>query len=294
MPGLLSHRMGYETPLEKTSCTQRCDHVWHSMKWFDTLRIGSEQTPYWSNGGSRFWQTIEALCLSHQKLVILWKTYLGNSLEAEESKVALTACTNVSRYWRTVQSLSTHLPCPFLPFSSVIPPQRGQPNLKAKLFNELLTQIRQTRWGAAWEQRLCSALLIFWVYQQTFSVKRARKHRPSLRRLSNQKEKFHRDCQSQENMDESQELMGTSLNWQVELQIGLKNYDPQRDKRFSGTIKSAHWSTTALAQCTDRFHWQTPPCPSPKNDCLHSCWCCRHWSCQVDRTWSVCLLVVVV
>lgn len=24
---------------------------------------------------------------------------------------------------------------------------------------------------------------------------------------------------------------------QVELQIGLKNYDPQRDKRFSGTIK---------------------------------------------------------
>lgn len=25
----------------------------------------------------------------------------------------------------------------------------------------------------------------------------------------------------------------------VELQIGLKNYDPQRDKRFSGTIKLA-------------------------------------------------------
>ena len=23
----------------------------------------------------------------------------------------------------------------------------------------------------------------------------------------------------------------------VELQIGLKNYDPQRDKRFSGTVK---------------------------------------------------------
>ena len=23
----------------------------------------------------------------------------------------------------------------------------------------------------------------------------------------------------------------------VELQIGLKNYDPQRDKRFSGTLK---------------------------------------------------------
>jgi len=25
----------------------------------------------------------------------------------------------------------------------------------------------------------------------------------------------------------------------VELQIGLKNYDPQRDKRFSGTVKLA-------------------------------------------------------
>ena len=25
----------------------------------------------------------------------------------------------------------------------------------------------------------------------------------------------------------------------IELQIGLKNYDPQRDKRFSGTVKCA-------------------------------------------------------
>jgi large subunit ribosomal protein L10Ae len=25
----------------------------------------------------------------------------------------------------------------------------------------------------------------------------------------------------------------------IELQIGLKNYDPQRDKRFSGTVKFA-------------------------------------------------------
>jgi large subunit ribosomal protein L10Ae len=23
----------------------------------------------------------------------------------------------------------------------------------------------------------------------------------------------------------------------IELQVGLKNYDPQRDKRFSGTVK---------------------------------------------------------
>lgn len=41
-----------------------------------------------------------------------------------------------------------------------------------------------------------------------------------------------------------QSLLDYSLNEKkrnfletVELQIGLKNYDPQRDKRFSGTIK---------------------------------------------------------
>lgn len=36
----------------------------------------------------------------------------------------------------------------------------------------------------------------------------------------------------------------------IELQIGLKNYDPQRDKRFSGTVKSVASmtdSTSALA-----------------------------------------------
>ena len=41
-----------------------------------------------------------------------------------------------------------------------------------------------------------------------------------------------------------QQLLEYSLNEKkrnfletVELQIGLKNYDPQRDKRFSGTVK---------------------------------------------------------
>ena len=28
-----------------------------------------------------------------------------------------------------------------------------------------------------------------------------------------------------------------NFNETVELQIGLKNYDPQRDKRFSGTVR---------------------------------------------------------
>ncbi|TIA72552.1 hypothetical protein E3P92_02208 [Wallemia ichthyophaga] len=35
----------------------------------------------------------------------------------------------------------------------------------------------------------------------------------------------------------------------VELQIGLKNYDPQRDKRFSGTIKLPHVPRPRMALC---------------------------------------------
>jgi hypothetical protein len=54
----------------------------------------------------------------------------------------------------------------------------------------------------------------------------------------------------------------------VELQIGLKNYDPQRDKRFSGTVKwvlgrcfsglsgvlSAFPATTQASQCAPPAH----------------------------------------
>ncbi len=35
----------------------------------------------------------------------------------------------------------------------------------------------------------------------------------------------------------------------VELQIGLKNYDPQRDKRFSGTIKLPHIPRPRMSVC---------------------------------------------
>ncbi|KNZ44757.1 ribosomal protein [Puccinia sorghi] len=35
----------------------------------------------------------------------------------------------------------------------------------------------------------------------------------------------------------------------VELQIGLKNYDPQRDKRFSGTIKLSHVPRPRMTVC---------------------------------------------
>ena len=32
----------------------------------------------------------------------------------------------------------------------------------------------------------------------------------------------------------------------IELQIGLKNYDPQRDKRFSGTVKCVSFRSLAV------------------------------------------------
>ncbi|KAF7725656.1 hypothetical protein EC973_006691 [Apophysomyces ossiformis] len=42
----------------------------------------------------------------------------------------------------------------------------------------------------------------------------------------------------------------------IELQIGLKNYDPQRDKRFSGTIKLPNIPRPNLSVCVlgDAFH----------------------------------------
>ena len=43
----------------------------------------------------------------------------------------------------------------------------------------------------------------------------------------------------------------------VELQIGLKNYDPQRDKRFSGTVKLPSIPRPNMAVCVRRT-------PSPR------------------------------
>merc|ERR1719253_777103 len=42
----------------------------------------------------------------------------------------------------------------------------------------------------------------------------------------------------------------------IELQIGLKNYDPQKDKRFAGTIKLPHIPRPKLRICIlgDAFH----------------------------------------
>lgn len=41
----------------------------------------------------------------------------------------------------------------------------------------------------------------------------------------------------QQLLDYSQNTKKRNFLETVELQIGLKNYDPQRDKRFSGTIR---------------------------------------------------------
>ena len=35
----------------------------------------------------------------------------------------------------------------------------------------------------------------------------------------------------------------------IELQIGLKNYDPQKDKRFSGTVKLPYTPRPKMAVC---------------------------------------------
>ena len=52
-------------------------------------------------------------------------------------------------------------------------------------------------------------------------------------------------------VDKKREFMET-----IELQIGLKNYDPQKDKRFAGTIKLPHIPRPKLRICIlgDAFH----------------------------------------
>jgi len=37
----------------------------------------------------------------------------------------------------------------------------------------------------------------------------------------------------------------------VELQVALKNYDPQKDKRFSGTVKYAQQDSSWSLSCTN-------------------------------------------
>ena len=70
----------------------------------------------------------------------------------------------------------------------------------------------------------------------------------------------------------------------VELQIGLKNYDPQRDKRFSGTVKCVPpFAFVLLPQYSFRNHAQTPSRPPPAHVHLHSRGCRRHRPRQADQ-----------
>jgi ribosomal protein L1 len=69
-----------------------------------------------------------------------------------------------------------------------------------------------------------------------------------------------------------QQLLDHSLNEKkrnfletVELQIGLKNYDPQRDKRFSGTVKLPTVPRPGMALWFVPSHYPHPPTTKIKN-----------------------------
>ena len=54
--GLLSYRMGFQTPLAKTQCTQRCDLPVSRLTAISLTRfnvLDSEQTKYMSHGERR-------------------------------------------------------------------------------------------------------------------------------------------------------------------------------------------------------------------------------------------------
>ena len=55
----------------------------------------------------------------------------------------------------------------------------------------------------------------------------------------------------------------------IELQIGLKNYDPQRDKRFSGTVKWV-FVCTLSGSFSVLTHAQAAQCAPPAHVDLYS------------------------
>jgi large subunit ribosomal protein L10Ae len=50
----------------------------------------------------------------------------------------------------------------------------------------------------------------------------------------------------------------------IELQIGLKNYDPQRDKRFSGTVKWIYQLVLLPWLFSDGLGYRLPNVPRPR------------------------------
>lgn len=50
-------------------------------------------------------------------------------------------------------------------------------------------------------------------------------------------------------MQYSKETKPRKFTETIELQIGLKNYDPQKDKRFSGSVKLPHIPRPKMKVC---------------------------------------------
>lgn len=50
-------------------------------------------------------------------------------------------------------------------------------------------------------------------------------------------------------MQYSKETKKRNFTETIELQIGLKNYDPQKDKRFSGSVKLPHIPRPKMKVC---------------------------------------------
>merc|ERR1712123_487230 len=70
-------------------------------------------------------------------------------------------------------------------------------------------------------------------------------------------------------LQHSKETKKRKFTETVDLQIGLKNYDPQKDKRFSGTVKLKHVPREQFKVCllgdssivTRRSPWAWTVCP---------------------------------
>ncbi|KAJ9100745.1 hypothetical protein QFC19_005484 [Naganishia cerealis] len=62
---------------------------------------------------------------------------------------------------------------------------------------------------------------------------------------------FESSLEAHKQKNEDGSLAGKKRNFieTIELQIGLKNYDPQRDKRFSGTVKLPHVPRPRMSLC---------------------------------------------
>ena len=94
-----------------------------------------------------------------------------------------------------------------------------------KIFLKLTSTNRQV----AWEKNPSNQELVVIIYLPSYIILslRSKINKDSLREAIDNILKF------------STETKKRKFTESVELQIGLKNYDPQKDKRFAGTVKYA-------------------------------------------------------